>query len=164
MADDNPASPFPLVRRGYEPELVDRYVDETQAELHRLAAETRELNALVARLRRDAADRRPTDALHAWRIEVDALAEGARADIERIRRAAQEAADGTLGAANDKAAALVREAEERAAHVDRTSTARHEAAQQAASAERATADRVIADARRLLREVSQAVDAACADF
>jgi cell division septum initiation protein DivIVA len=164
MADENPASRFPLVRRGYDPDLVDRYVDETQAELQRLAAETRELNALVARLRSDAADRRPTDALHAWRIEVDALAEGARADIEHIRRAAQDEADGTRRAATETAAALVRQAEERAAEVERTSTARHEAARQAASDERATADRVIADARQLLRRVSNAVDAVCAEF
>ncbi len=51
---DEPRPEFPVVRRGYDREWVDAYLDRVNDELTRLAAENRKLHREDARDERDA--------------------------------------------------------------------------------------------------------------
>lgn len=164
--NDDGRSAFPMTRRGYDPALVDQFVADSQAELQRLAAETRELHATVARLQREAAaaKRGSSDPLDAWGVTIDELVSGARADIDRIRAAAQQDADRTIETARLTADGIVDEATSRADELDRTSTARHERARRAAEAEREAADQAVESARDRLSMLCESVDAINAEF
>jgi cell division septum initiation protein DivIVA len=166
VGDEDARTAFPLTRRGYDPVLVDQYVEDTQAELQRLAAETRQLNATVARLRREAAAaaRGTSDPLDAWGVTIEELTSGARADIDRIRAGAQEDADRTVETARLTAEGILREAQDRADDLERTSTSRHEQARRAAGVEREAADRAVASARRQLGAFCDSVEALTAQW
>ena len=68
---DEPRPEFPVVRRGYDREWVDAYLDRVNGELARLAADNRVLRREDARRERDALDA-DVDALRARRAELTA--------------------------------------------------------------------------------------------
>jgi DivIVA domain-containing protein len=72
---DEPRPEFPVVRRGYDRDWVDTYIDRVTGELARLAAENRELRRDDARSEREALDA-DVDALRVRRVELtDEIAE-----------------------------------------------------------------------------------------
>lgn len=83
---------FPIVRRGYETERVDAYVDAVAGELDRLAAENRSLHRRLAdaTVEHDGIILPVRVELEAARAELDRLVRDARA--ERDRATAETAA------------------------------------------------------------------------
>jgi cell division septum initiation protein DivIVA len=154
-------SNFALVRRGYDPADVDRYVADSQIELHRLAAETRELNAVIAQLRREsatAAQQPINDPLDSWGLTVKQLADGARSDIARIRDAAQRDADELVEAARLTADGIITAATEEAAELVRTATAHSDDTRVEATRIHELAAEALASAESRLRGVLESLD------
>lgn len=102
---DDPVSPFPVVRNGYDPKAVDEYVNELEREIDELRART-------------SSDGAVSDEIKRIGEQTAAILQTAHHQAHETRRKAQAEADKCLSDAAANAITMNEEAKQKLRHLD----------------------------------------------